>query len=47
MPNIYKPETWGNLPQEAIAKLIVIREMMTRENERIQEPTELDWETEF
>lgn len=47
MPNIYKPETWGNLPEEAITKLLRIRELITQENERVEEPTELDWEVSF
>jgi len=47
MPNIYQPETWGGLSQEAITKLAKFRELITRENEPIEEPTELDWETEF
>ena len=47
MANLFKPETWGELPPEAIAKLEQVRQLLTRENERLEEPTELDWETEF
>lgn len=47
MPNIYQTETWSGLPQEVIAKLAAFREIMFRENEKIEELTELDWETEF
>ena len=47
MPNIYHPETWGALPKEAIAKLALVRELILKQNEKVEEPTELDWETEF
>lgn len=47
MPNIYQPETWGGLSQEIITKLAAFRETILRENEKVEEMTELDWETEF
>lgn len=33
MANIYDESTWGNLPQEAKAKLIQIKQIMTKEDE--------------
>ena len=47
MPNIYHPETWGGLPEEIIVKLAAFREMILQENNKVEEMTELDWETEF